>query len=205
MSAGPAPIDRPEPNVSPSHAEDLALVRAARAGDEQAVARLADRLTCVRHFLVARQRRIGATLDAEELSDLVQDVVVAVWERLDDYSGWAALETWVHPFCVNKLANALAKHRRRGGVLESDDGTVIGAAADRTPTEESAADPERLQRALDRLGPPKADVVRMRHFDGLEFDAIARRFDVPLETAKTWYYRGLKALKTMLGDDGGAA
>lgn len=194
-----------EPSLAavPPHADDLRLVRAARLGDERALATLVERLACVRQFLAARNQRLGAPIEREELADLVQEVVMAVWVRLDDYGGWAALETWVYPFCVHKLQNALAKRRRRGDVLTTEEGEVLEAAPE--PTRESPVDVERLNAALDRLGPPKSEVVRLRHFEGLEFDAIARRFQVPLETAKTWYYRGLKSLRAMLGEAGGVA
>ena len=44
----------------------------------------------------------------------------------------------------------------------------------------------------------QARVIRLRHFDSLPFEEIARRLAVPISTAKTHYRRGLDKLRLYL-------
>ena len=53
-----------------------------------------------------------------------------------------------------------------------------------------------------RLGPPGADVIRMKYFGQMTFEEIARLQDVSPNTAKTRFYRGLVKLRAMLEGDG---
>src|SRR5919112_6144866 len=65
-------------------AEDGRLVRSARSGDESAFARLYERYGRIVHaLLLARVAR-------DEVEDLVQDVFLTAWKRLDDLRDPAA-------------------------------------------------------------------------------------------------------------------
>ena len=56
--------------------------------------------------------------------------------------------------------------------------------------------------ALERLGGIEADILRLKHFEGLTFAEIARRMGSPENTVKARYYRGLARLERMLRDPG---
>lgn len=58
---------------------------------------------------------------------------------------------------------------------------------------------EEIRQAMERLPPAEAEVIRLKHFEGLTFDEIGTRLDTSPNTAKTRYYRGLGTLETLLG------
>lgn len=156
----------------------------------------AERMKIIPRVLNLQNRRRGALLDEQEIEDLAQDTMALVWSKLDVFAGQSSLESWVYPFCLNTMANAVRKKVRRTPALElqADEPQAdapAAAASDRLGYDEVHA-------ALARLGPPRADVIRLKYFDGLTFAEIARRLSVPLDTAKTWYYRGLQFLKEQL-------
>src|SRR5678816_1635230 len=70
-------------------AEDGRLVRAARAGDESAFASLYERYGRVVHALLLV--RVGR----DQVEDLVQDVFLTAWRRLDDLRDPAAFGGWI--------------------------------------------------------------------------------------------------------------
>ena len=90
-NAGDIPvIDSPGNRVAATRfpagqaADDGRLVRAAREGDEGAFSRLYDRYARVVHgLLMARVAR-------DDVDDLVQDVFLTAWRRLDDLRDPAA-------------------------------------------------------------------------------------------------------------------
>lgn len=190
--------DQTHPGTAPPRGGvDLELVRAARRGDSRAIEALSDRFRCVPRFVASRNKRLRSPLADDELRDLVQDILVTVWHKLDTFSGLSTFESWVYPFCVHKLQNALSRRGRRAEIVAFHPPEDLEVHPDVAAP--PSVDAERLASGLERLGPPKADVIRMRHFDGLGFETIALRLDVPVETAKTWYYRGIKSLRDALG------
>ena len=49
--------------------------------------------------------------------------------------------------------------------------------------------------SLDRLAPADAEVLRLKHFEDLTLEAIARRTGSALNTVKSRYYRALDRLR----------
>ena len=175
--------------------EDLDLVRRVIDRDPQALARFIDRMSCVPMILSHCNAR-GALTD-EDLDDLAQEVLVAVWGKLSTYLGQGALESWVYPFCTQKYLNSLRSQRRRPPHAEF---ALAGQLSDSAPAfGDLLATADLVHRHLDRLESIQASVIRARHFDALTFEEIAGRLGVPLATAKTHYRRGLDVLRSYLG------
>jgi RNA polymerase sigma-70 factor (ECF subfamily) len=182
----------------PTHAADAALVKAAREGDPAAVQAFNTRMRCVAAMLGALNRRFGKAVPEADLADVVQETLLKVWKKLGSFAGGARLETWVFQFCFLELKNAMRRQRRREGREASLDDVAPPAmpvAAGGGP----AFDVERVLLLLERLDPDDAAVIRMRHFEGLEFDAIGARCGRPGNTVKTRYHRALMKLRRWLG------
>ncbi len=190
---GPTPTDRER-----AWSADRELARRAAAGDERAREEVAGRLACVRRFLAALDERRGGRLGPDRLDDLEQDVMRILLAKLDGFEGRATLETWAFQVCKLEHWNAL----RRAAREEGRRAALEDAPEPIAPSDESGEtrdELERVDRALEELGPPQAHVLRLKHFDDLTFDEIAGRLGVSPNTAKTWYYRGLVRLRRLLG------
>lgn len=179
-----------------SHASDLDLTRRALAGEPLAVELLCRRLACVPAILRDRHARYGSPLRPEELEEIEQETLVALWAKLPVYEGRASLETWAFRFTVLELLKCLARRDRRRNYLAEPDET-LDATPDREDPEPTL-EPERLHAGLERLGPPANDIIRMRHFEERSFEDIADAYGEPVNTIKARYYRGMERLKTLL-------
>ncbi len=149
-------------------------------------------------MLTRQNARLGAPLTSDEVEDLVQDVLVVIWRKVELFEGRSTLETWVYRVCRLELMNGIRRKRR---FLESVE------EAEHDPMVESDAIPgggeaEGALRELERLGPPAADIIRMKHFEQLTFEAIGARLSISPNTAKTQYYRGLCRLRSLLDSRG---
>ena len=81
------------------------------AGDGRAVDEIASRLTCIPRMLGRRNADFGGPLDADELRDLAQETIIAIWRKLEQYDGRASLETWAYRFCMYELLHRLRAKR----------------------------------------------------------------------------------------------
>jgi RNA polymerase sigma-70 factor (ECF subfamily) len=176
------------------------LVQRVLRKDRGALEHFVRRMQFVARILAARNQRLGQPLDTEDLEDLVQDTLALLWTKLDQFAGQAALETWIYPFCIHGISNAVRKKRRRQPVVVNED------FHEHEPEDMATANPwdhDEIHLALQRLGPPQEDVIRLKFFDGLTFEEIGQRLSVPMDTAKTWFYRGLRQLRSSLASPAG--
>ncbi len=173
---------------------DLALVQGTLQGEAASVDEFLERMKCVRRMLAYRNRNYGNPLGQEELDDLVQETLVAVWKKLKEYKGTGPLEAWVFRFTFLQIVSRLRELERRPKLVE-------------TVPEEGAEDPlpqddrefALLYESLERLGPPASEIIALKHLQGRKFVEIASELGMPLNTVKTRYYRGLARLRSMLG------
>ncbi len=183
------------PQPAPTPEQDLTLVERALGGDPDAVRPLALRLTCVRRMLSAINVHRGRPLSAHDLEDLGQDVLILFWKKLGKFRGQTTLEGWLYRFCFLEMMNFLRTRGRRQ--------RTVSVEMDSFPNpdrhgEGDLPSEEELEVALQEVGPPDEEVVRMKHFEGLSFEELAVALGIPSATAKTRYYRGLKRLHQKL-------
>ena len=180
------------------HGNDLELVRRVLRGDSGAEEPFVQRMSCARRFLVYKNASFGAPLGTHELEDVVQSTLLAVWRKLGEYAGTGSLEAWVYRFAYLELVNRLQAIDRRPRELELADEEL-------EPATEGLArlDPlerERLYRGLERLDDAAGEIIRLKHLEARTFEQISVRLGIPVNTAKTRYYRGMERLRQLLRD-----
>jgi RNA polymerase sigma-70 factor (ECF subfamily) len=169
---------------------ERALVAAARRGERDAMETLVSRLQCIPRFVERLHARLGRGLPRDELPDVVQDVAVVVLRSLDRFHGRVPLEAWIHRICFLTLRNRL--RGRRLAPTSLGDGAEWIAATGFDAHNELRAD---VLEILERIGGVEADIVSMRHIEGLSFEAIATRLGDVVATTKTRYYRAIRRVQ----------
>lgn len=161
-------------------------------GDEPTLDLFARRIAFVPRLLAIRNAKMGRPLTADELQDVCQETFVVVLRRLREYLPLAPLESWIHGICLLQLQDAVrAKMRRRARAAEFDPDTP---AEQPTPAS-TVVELAEVQRLLVELGGIEAQVVRLKHLEGLTFAETAERLRISVNTAKTMHYRGLQRLR----------
>jgi RNA polymerase sigma-70 factor, ECF subfamily len=171
-----------------------ALMAGVARGDEAAFAELYQ-VTSAKLYGVAL--RILRSKEAAE--DVVQDSFFKVWERAGDFDPkLAAPVTWMVAIVRNR---ALDELRRRGSRPSADVAELDELPGDDEHPIEAIGRQEdfaRLIRCLEGLEPDKRQMVRLAYLDGFSREALAKRFDRPEGTIKTWLHRSLALLKGCL-------
>ena len=186
----------PEAREGDSAREDLVLVRGALAGRRDAVRAFLARMQCVPRMIGAQNEKLGRPLSEDELEDVVQETLVAIWKKLAVFDDRNALETWIYPFCFFEFMRRLRTKRTLPRLFAD----VAEATHDPVAPEEfSLLEFEHVLTALESLEPELAQVLRLKHFEDLTFEEIGRRLGLSPNTAKTRHYRGLAKLRQLLG------
>ena len=175
--------------------EDLAQLMSRVAAGERAALRQLYDATSAKLFAVC----LRILSDREESEDVLQEVYVTIWRRADRFdASRASVMTWVSTIARNRSIDRL---RARGPLayadqveeLEIPDGGVSAEALLVTAGEEG-----RLHHCLSELDARTEKVIRTAFFEGVTYEALARRMDTPLGTVKSWVRRGLAKLKGCL-------
>lgn len=176
-----------------AHRRDLELVRRVLRGDSRAVEELIQRLQCVPKILYRVNERFRGHTSESDLSDLSQDVLVLIWQKLRTFQGRSTLETWAYGFCVMVSLNRSRRAARRRTVHQGGyDAAVRDLAA---PEESRPVAFEAVEIGLRDVGASEAEVIRLKHFEGKTFREIGEQLEISTNTAKTQYYRGLDLLR----------
>jgi RNA polymerase sigma-70 factor (ECF subfamily) len=166
------------------------LVSRAQRGDrrafEQVYRRTVDRIYAVCLRMCA---------DAEEASELVQDVYVRAWQRLSSFRGESLFTTWLHRLTVNLvLQDRRSKGRRRARERTEADLEQYGCAAV-VAMPGTRVD---LERAIAGLPTRAREVLVLRDVQGYKYDEIARMTGVSLGTVKAQIHRARNLVKEAL-------
>ena len=170
------------------------LMARVAAGDRAALRQLYD-ATSAKLFGVC----LRILSDREESEDVLQDVYVTIWRRADRFDATrASVMTWLSTIARNRAIDRL---RARGPMAYAEpvDELEIPDGADSAETLLSAADDRnKLHGCLSELDERTEKVIRTAFFEGVTYEALARRMDAPLGTVKSWIRRGLAKLKGCL-------
>ena len=153
------------PQTLARHAGDIHLVRRFQNGEPDANEEIARRLSCAFPIITSLSRGFGGDLRAEDKADVAQDAITKAIRRLGTYQGRARLETWMYRICFWELMTYVRRKRRYARALvEYRTNTPVGeeAPAHRDPRFEE------IERAIDGLAWPRDEILRLRHFRGLD-------------------------------------
>lgn len=143
----------------------------------------------------------GVTLrvlkDRSEAEDALQEIYVKVWKGAKRYAtGGASPMTWLITIARNHAIDRLRARKSTDG----DD--ALATLPDAGPGPEAqavaASEARRVEACFDTLEPDRATAVRRAYLDGESYADLARHFDVPLNTMRTWLRRSLIKLRECL-------
>jgi RNA polymerase sigma-70 factor (ECF subfamily) len=187
--------------------ELAALLSEAQKGDKPALGALLDGL---RPWVRQRAdellgQRLGARLDC---SDVTQEVHIRVWECFEQFRGNSVpqLMAWVEQI----LRTIVTDCRRRHGAGKRDAGREMGGEPFRglpgdgtTPSQGAVRNEQqvRLAEAMQQLPEKQRLVLRLRLYEGLPFEEVARRVGVSVVNARVLMVRATEKLRSELGDE----
>jgi RNA polymerase sigma-70 factor (ECF subfamily) len=192
---------------------DLQLVERARDGDPEAF-----RALVVRYQRKVYAVALGIVRDRDLAWDVSQEAFVRVHQHLGDFRDDAAFPTWIHRITARLAVDALRKERpgRRKDVADVPEAVLqeaapgILATALGTNPQDTALRRElsgRIGEALDALPEAHRAILVLRELDGLSYEELAERLDIPKGTVMSRLFHARKKMQALLAGyvgEGGA-
>jgi len=182
---------------------DLWLFERIQARDQAALADLYDRHARLLFSVALRILR-----DRGEAEDVLQDVFVRVWDRVDSYD--SALGTplaWLVRVTRNRAIDRVRARAARPALADEGASSVVLLEPSRDPDPEAQASLSEAGRALvsalSRLPDEQRILIERAFYGGLTHTELAAAFNLPLGTVKTRIRTGVQALRAALGQTGG--
>jgi RNA polymerase sigma factor (sigma-70 family) len=193
------------PTKRRSDLTDDDLVQKAQIGDPGAFEILFERYSALLFLLIFRMVR-----DEHLAHDVLQHVFIQLYRSLPTLVPGETLRAWLSRVARHRSIDEL---RRRRHLLFSEiepfpDGGEYSFLAtlpdpDRQPEEQVELHElrQRLLDAIETLPSRYRAVVLLRYTDQLSFREIGRALSIPASTAKTYFYRASKQLRSLLGSE----
>ncbi len=133
-----------------------------------------------------------------EAEEVLHDVYVKIWQNAGRYqaNGLSPM-TWLITIARNTAVDRLRKRRSPPASMEQAEERPDPAPGPETQAI-AASEGDRLSACFDELDQGHAQAVRGAYLDGETYADLAARFEVPLNTMRTWLRRSLLKLKECL-------
>jgi RNA polymerase sigma-70 factor (ECF subfamily) len=136
--------------------------------------------------------------DRGEAEEALQEVFVKIWTKADRFAvSELSPISWLVAIARNHAVDRLRSRKQK----TTDIDTALDVA-DPSPTPEALAvagrENERIYSCLNELEADRAAAVRGAYLDGDSYLDLAARYNVPLNTMRTWLRRSLMKLRECL-------
>jgi RNA polymerase sigma-70 factor (ECF subfamily) len=171
---------------------DEVLVERIAAGDRQAFAEIYDRHAARLKGLLVRW--FGNSVDAD---DVLQEVFWQVWHTAPQFSSQrGAVTVWLYLMCRSRYVDFLRRRQPRAPLAARDTTLAVMDAVDALIQGETAQD---IHQAMNQLSADQRRAIHLAFFCGLTHEQIAQTEGIPLGTAKTRIWLGIRRLRALLG------
>ena len=137
----------------------------------------------------------------EDAEDVVQDVLVQAYRDREKHRAVDHADPFLFRMVANRCTDVVRRRKRQAGAP-----AVEPAAPGENPCRDAAAAAARLRQIevlLDRLPSRQAEVLRLRVYGGLPFDAVAQAIGCGVPTVKSRFRYGVQKLRKALRRQGG--
>jgi RNA polymerase sigma-70 factor (ECF subfamily) len=136
--------------------------------------------------------------DQERAMDAVQSTLMRAWRDLPTLRDPDRFDAWLHRLLANACIDVIRRDRRHRLDVEITDTSPIPIADDAIS---AIADRDELERGFRRLDAEERAVIVLHHYLDLPLPEVAATLGIPLGTAKSRLYRGLRELRAALDAD----
>ena len=179
---------------------DSELVEAFRAKDQGAYIELVERYTEKAHNLAVR-----ITRSREDAEEILQDVFITVFNKIDSFKGESAFSSWLYRVTVNTAFMKLRKRKKHASVeLDESLPSTNGWTMDRSDSCDINYMTSRhqlrqeLEQAISKLPDEYKLIFVLRDVDGLSNQEVGEVLSLSVPAVKSRLHRSRSMLRKRL-------
>lgn len=137
------------------------------------------------------------TLNHAEAEDVVQETMIKVWNRRDEWQKIDSIEAFCLTICRNLAVDKTRKHGNQNLTLDTTDYEAIDLSSASNP-EEQAMQRDRIQlvrRLINSLPEKQRSVMQLRDIEGKSYKDIAAILGISEEQVKINIFRARQTIK----------
>ena len=149
-------------------------------------------------------KNIIKLITKENNEDLEQEVYIKVWKNSNNYKEYGSFKSWIGTIAKNISKDYLKSANRKRDINSTSDEQIVNKISD------TKANPEqnvirtfrkkRIKKAIDNLKPKFKEIIIMYEINGLSYDEISKKLNIPIGTVKSRLYNAKKILAEELAD-----
>jgi RNA polymerase sigma factor (sigma-70 family) len=135
------------------------------------------------------------TLNTAEAEDIVQDTLIKVWNKRDDWESIDSIEAFCFTICRNL---SIDRTKKMGNNTESLDNMPLAEPATSSTPYEQMLQKDRIElvkQLLDRLPEKQRSCMQLRDFEGKPYKEIAEVLGMTEEQVKVNIFRARQTIK----------
>jgi RNA polymerase sigma-70 factor (ECF subfamily) len=164
---------------------DLNAIQRCRQGDREAFRHIVER-----YQAEAIGHSIGILGNREDAMDAVQEAFMDAFRALDRFDTSRRFYPWFYTLLRNRCFKLMAVRQQAEPVLTGEH-TIIAPGV-------SPEESMQLERALFGLSAEQRELITLRHLDGLSYEELAARLNVPIGTVMSRLFHARKRLRELL-------
>lgn len=147
-------------------------------------------------ILYSQIRRI--TRNHEQTNDVLQNVLVKIYQNLSSFKRNSSLYTWMYRICRNEALNFIEKENRRTGVDIDPPMLEIIAGNQSLDTLNSEKITDLLNRAIDSLPEKQALVFQLKYFEELPYKEISKKLSTSEGALKASFHHAKQKIQEFI-------
>ncbi len=140
-------------------------------------------------------------INHEDANDVLQNVLVKVWNYLDNFREEANLYTWLYRIATNETITFLDRERRRKSISISDHETGIANKLRAEKGFDVNKLEWKLQQAIQSLPEKQRLVFNLRYYDEMPYEEMSKVLDTSTGALKASYHHAVKKVEEFLKKD----
>ena len=149
-------------------------------------------------------KNIIKLITKESNEDIEQEVYIKAWKNSDKYTEYGSFKSWICTIAKNLSKDYLKSTKYKIDVNSSSDDETLNKLKDKKENPEQKTinkfRKKRIINAINSLKPKFKEIIIMYEINGLSYDEISKKLDIPIGTVKSRLYNAKQILAEELSD-----
>ncbi len=132
------------------------------------------------------------TMNKAEAEDVVQDTLLKVWERREDWNQIDNLEAFAMATCRNRALDLVKRAGRITAPLDESQPTPMHSPHEQMEVREEFS---HVRRLMDSLPETQRTIMLLRDIEGMTYQEIAQTLDISETQVKVYLHRARTKIK----------